>query len=870
MTAARRGQGNQFCEGMGQQVIVLDPFKAAQVDSVYRSCFNPLDALDPTEERCIDDAARIANALVVVREDSKDPFFDESARALVKALILHVLTDTTFDEDQRTLSMIHDLLKRGDWRIAQAMQEEGQTDVVPHKVLFQSMERNAAFDGVVCGNGSRYLAMLQNSPKTFDNVLQAALINTEFLDSPGMRRVVQRSSFKLSQLKDDPRGVTLYLSLPQDYMDTHYRWLRLMVMLTIGAMQKSLRQPATGHRVLFVLDEFAGLKRMPAIENAVAQLAGFGVKLFFVLQSLEQLKSTYKDNWETFLANAGLKIFFSIEDHFTRKYVSDLMGMAEVIRTTDAESEGTSESENVSHGTSTSNTHSSSTSRGTNKSRTEGTSDTFNTGRNWGTNQSQSKGENWGQNWGENWGESEGVSESKNWSQGGSSGVSYKEMSFFGLFKSIDSASVTYSSGSNFSFGGSTSTNFSRSKGGSRGGSQGGSTGTSAGTSEGGSDGRAQGRSQGVSEGDSFSTTNGFSHGTSESETRSQGTGRSSTKSRNQAIHQRPLLRPEEFGKLFARIDDMTHAAFPGFALVLITGADPVVVRRCNYYDDAQFIDWFSPHPNHRFEPAVPVRLKSIQPLVNKLIEAATPSSGKVEIGAWKIAAHEVVSSGDPLFGIENVPRDGRKISVHAPCNGKAMILSSRAIDAATPAKRWPQLEAEQLFLLKHYSGQEGRKTDPVAELREACRRLEIVPDPPRPYTPPPIKNPWPAILVSLLGLAILAGIGWGIWWAWSNYRVQTLWTVGVLVGVPAIVGLVIGIMKASKWLDYEHDIEPETQWKAVGVLLLLCAIGAIVWLTVHYWQPIVEFIKALMGFAAVCVVVAGLAKLFGKKKSSA
>ena len=40
-------------------------------------------------------------------------------------------------------------------------------------------------------------------------------------------------------------------------------------------------------------------------ETAAAQIAGYGVKLFFVLQSLEPLKAVYKDNWETFLANSG-------------------------------------------------------------------------------------------------------------------------------------------------------------------------------------------------------------------------------------------------------------------------------------------------------------------------------------------------------------------------------------------------------------------------------------------------------------------------------------------------------------------------------------------------------------------------------------
>jgi len=190
------------------------------------------------------------------------------------------------------------------------------------------------------------------------------LLNTEFLDSPGMRRLLAKSDFKLSELKTNPRGMTLYLSLPQRDMEFHYRWLRMMVALITAQMEITRGQPVTGHRVLMVLDEFAGLKRMTSIENAVAQIAGFGVKLFFVLQSLPQLKDIYKDNWETFLTNAGLKIFFSIEDHFTRDYVSKLIGETEIIRVVQSENEGTSETDSHAAGRS----HSTSQSQGQSRS----------------------------------------------------------------------------------------------------------------------------------------------------------------------------------------------------------------------------------------------------------------------------------------------------------------------------------------------------------------------------------------------------------------------------------------------------------------------------------------------------------------------
>jgi type IV secretory pathway TraG/TraD family ATPase VirD4 len=335
VTAARRGRGNKYCTGLGQSVHVLDPFMAADVDESYRSSFNPFDALDPNSDETIDEASRLADAIVVVKDGSHDPFWDESARKMLRGLILHVLTAEQFMPDERNLITLRNLVLRGAWEIAECIREQGHDEEkieAPHLLLWRSMEANPAFGGLVAATGLRFRTMMKSSDKTFDGVLQSVDLHTEFLDSPAMQRCLAKSDFKLSELKTRPEGMTLYLSLPQRFMNTHHRWLRMMVVLTTTQMEITRGNPATGHPVLMILDEFAGLKRMEAIEKGVAQLAGFGVKLFFVLQSLEQLKGTYPGHWETFLANAGLKVFFSIEDHFTREYVSKLAGETEIIR----------------------------------------------------------------------------------------------------------------------------------------------------------------------------------------------------------------------------------------------------------------------------------------------------------------------------------------------------------------------------------------------------------------------------------------------------------------------------------------------------------------------------------------------------------
>lgn len=348
VTAARRGDGSEYCEGMGQRVYVLDPFRAAKVDDRYRARLNPLDVLDPSRGDVISEAGRIADAIVVANPQSNDPSWDEGARSMIRALILHVLTFEPY-EDRRHLGTIRELLLNGDVEAFEAIRDEAE-QATPQMLLWAGLARNPALGGVIAGAGHRFGGMLERAPKQFEGMISNAINHTEFLDEPLMRECMSASDFAPSDLKTDPKGISVYLSLPQRFMGTHYRWLRMIVTLITTEMEVVSQQPACGHRVLICLDEFAGLRRMEVIENAVAQIAGYGVKLFFVLQSLEQLKGTYQDKWETFLSNSGLKLFFGIGDQFTREYVSKLVGETQLVLDTRTRSEGTNSSRSLTLG----------------------------------------------------------------------------------------------------------------------------------------------------------------------------------------------------------------------------------------------------------------------------------------------------------------------------------------------------------------------------------------------------------------------------------------------------------------------------------------------------------------------------------------
>lgn len=582
VTAARRGKGSEHCDGLGQAVHVLDPFNEANVPDELRSCFNPLDTLDPLADAVIVDAGRIAIALLPT-ENEKDRFWEDTARSFLESLILHVLTDPCF-EGRRNLMTVRDLGIEGDREAERWGREHGDPDgekFSGHQYLFQGMEHNQALDREISKAGNHFMDMLNGTPKVFQTVVQVFKAALSFINSPGMKQCLAKSNFKLSDLKTDPKGVSVYLSLPDRYKGTHFRWLRMMVTLTLGEMEATRGQPACGHDVLLILDEFAGLKQMTVIEDAVAKIAGYGVKMFFILQTLEQLKSVYEKSWETFLACSGTKIFFSVEDHFSREHVSKLIGDTEVTvrtntgtvskTTTDSSTTGEQISNAVGTNTATSKTLSTAIGGTTSEAKTIGGSRGSST--NDGTTVANSTSEN----------TSSGSSNGSGFTQ------NYSPRFLFGPKQ--EGFSYSSNSGNNYNHGSGKGQTISATKG------------------------------RGTQEGESWSdniqigTTNSKTDtiGTTIGNTSTQTVGRNTgtthadatgeTIGINESVQRRALINPDEVGRFFSRIDDPADWRFPGGALVIIHGSQPTFLRRVNYFEDKQFRRLFDPHPDHPFTP---------------------------------------------------------------------------------------------------------------------------------------------------------------------------------------------------------------------------------------------------------------------------
>lgn len=341
-TAARRGKGSRHARGIGQKVYVLDPYRVSRVDESLLATFNPLAAHFSDDDAVIEGASSIAEALISTSSSGDSKHFEETARILLKAIILFVLLNEK-ELKNRTLPYVYRLAMRGVRGMADPIKVDGEGEIDPFRAFLSLMEQEERLEGVVSGIAATVLDM---GDREYGSVLSTLRRNIEFLERPAMRRVLSSSSFTMDEFKTDPKGITVYLCLPVTRFEDCGRWLRLMVACGLESIYAHPEPPKCGHPVLMVLEEFATLGHMATIETAAGYAAEFGLKLYFVLQDLSQLKKHYEKSWETFLANASVIQGFGLSDATTLNYFSKKLGETEVLQTTESNTTSISASSN--------------------------------------------------------------------------------------------------------------------------------------------------------------------------------------------------------------------------------------------------------------------------------------------------------------------------------------------------------------------------------------------------------------------------------------------------------------------------------------------------------------------------------------------
>jgi type IV secretion system protein VirD4 len=315
---------------LGQKVMILDPFEVVGGEAAkLRAWHDPLRELDIDGPDLIDDAAALAEALVLESPGTSDgSHWTLAARNLLMALVL-------FERfSGESLSAVRKALVGNPadlWDMLQASRPQGNEE----PIIQEAME-------IIAAQG---LAFAYKNDREAPAIISTAIEQLGFLMSPAMRQLFEphgREEARLENLKvaAGEQPTTIYLVLPSGRVGTHSRWLRLVVTSALQHFERNKAKPE--YPILMILEEFAALGHLRPVEQAAGFIAGSHVRLWSVLQDLSQLKTHYKDGWETFLGNAGILQAFSVSDLTTCEYLSKKLGDT-TVETSRKDSVGTSQ-----------------------------------------------------------------------------------------------------------------------------------------------------------------------------------------------------------------------------------------------------------------------------------------------------------------------------------------------------------------------------------------------------------------------------------------------------------------------------------------------------------------------------------------------
>jgi type IV secretory pathway TraG/TraD family ATPase VirD4 len=282
---------------LGQQVILVDPFG---ITGNTGHALNWLDTLDPNSPDVVSRAAGLADMLVAVEGNDADSHWTDTARELLRGLLVYV---ATLPADRRTMAELRRIVTASERDLADTLDE-----------MQANPERGQRIPARAAA------AHLNRPERERGSVLSTVVRHTAWLDDPRLCAALARSDFNLADLKRQP--MTVYLAIPPDRLRACLGFVRGFIGLALDGVTTAPGKPV--HRVAFFLDEFGQLGRMDRLADSVTLLRGYGAQLWLFVQDLSQLKAVYP-RWQSFLANTSQQ-FFGTADFDTARYLSGALG----------------------------------------------------------------------------------------------------------------------------------------------------------------------------------------------------------------------------------------------------------------------------------------------------------------------------------------------------------------------------------------------------------------------------------------------------------------------------------------------------------------------------------------------------------------
>jgi type IV secretion system protein VirD4 len=281
--------------------------------------YNPLLAMPRGEEdvACAQDVADILVSPEGKEAGGGERFFEDSARALLTGVILHVLYSEAEPSLGRCLQLLSSPKPAETWEAMRTAPHdpEGRRGWVDRET-----GKATATHPTVASAASRLLGM---DFRTATGVQATAQSKLTLFEDPLVCANTTRSDFRGEDLIAGGLPVSVYLTVAPADLDRMRPLLRIVLNQITRQLTREVRRERRA--VLLMLDEFTALGKLDFMHRGIGFFRGYGVRVFLSIQSLEQLFQIYGPH-QSIGANCGVQVAYGANDVATAKLLSEMTG----------------------------------------------------------------------------------------------------------------------------------------------------------------------------------------------------------------------------------------------------------------------------------------------------------------------------------------------------------------------------------------------------------------------------------------------------------------------------------------------------------------------------------------------------------------
>lgn len=262
-----------------------------------------------------------------------DPFWEKSEAMYLQALFLYVWLEYPKQNKKPNFRGVMELIN-----MAEVPEDEGEQSELdkliyaldnkhPALIAYNKVRRGAAdtIRSIIISANSR-LAFLEN-PEVLD-ILDDDEMDIPFLGT-GVRNDKTKKTALFCVIPDNDKSYNFIVGMlyTQIFQELYYQ----------ADFKYSGRLPIP---VMFWMDEFANVALPEDFCSLLSTMRSREISCNIIIQNLAQIKTLFKDSWETITGNCDVLVYLGGNEQSTHKYISEMLGKWTIDKRTTGESLG--------------------------------------------------------------------------------------------------------------------------------------------------------------------------------------------------------------------------------------------------------------------------------------------------------------------------------------------------------------------------------------------------------------------------------------------------------------------------------------------------------------------------------------------------